>query len=504
MDKKALLAQDGWDPSIEQQTFGDQHPYASATPPGPGPNFGPTYPAPYVPQQSFPYIPEDAPPMYSAKNPAKNASAPPSRNPQEHTSSPSRNPQEYIPPPSSPREQEDTYYPQGYQPVPQQETTPSAPPSQHHYNTHQSTPPANYGATISGPHSAPVAPRRRRLKKPKKSSCCYRCCCALLLIIIVTSWYLKDFAYLIDESCNLSDNAESDTSYMFFPVDKTLDLHYAIRDGIVGNIVVRESTDWDDYPQQVVVYRTWRASSPQLSDAMRDFVSLDEVNFKVIAGMHLVFDSTEEKKKALKNNCVRVDVEIVYPIGLPGTGRLNVETTNGDIHVKFDKILKDQPPTFDTLILAATFGEIQLENVLVISNTTLTSANGHIHGSLRTAGAVEARMLNGPIDLAIHTNIIPGQKEWNPRKLDVKLDTLNGPVTLEVPPSFQGHFKIEAVVGRASITAPVSIQYKKNTSNQVSGWVSSDGKEPPSILPRMLLSSVNGNVKAKIGTSSRN
>lgn len=253
---------------------------------------------------------------------------------------------------------------------------------------------------------------------------------------------------------------------MFFPVDKTLDLHYAIRDDIVnakdwtrylpnknekrkkestlnfmflsliffqvGNIVVRESTDWDEYPQQVVVYRTWRASSPQLSDAMKDFVTLDEANFKVIAGMQLVFDSAEEKNKALKNNCVRVDVEIVYPISLPGTGRLKVETTNGDIHVKFDKILKDQPPTFDTLILATKLGEIQLENVLVISNTTLTSASGHIHGSLRTAGAVEARMLNGPIDLAINTNIIPGQKDWNPRKLDVKLDTLNGPVTLEV------------------------------------------------------------------------
>lgn len=55
MDKKALLAQDGWDPSIEQQTFGDQHPYASATPPGPGPDFGSTYSVPYIPQQSFPY-----------------------------------------------------------------------------------------------------------------------------------------------------------------------------------------------------------------------------------------------------------------------------------------------------------------------------------------------------------------------------------------------------------------------------------------------------------------
>ncbi|KAG0325201.1 hypothetical protein BG000_001904, partial [Podila horticola] len=149
MDKKALLAQDGWDPSIEQQTFGDQHPYASATPPGPGPNFGPSHSVPYIPKQPFTYIPEDAPPMYSPKNPVKNASAPPPRNPQE-----------YIPPPPTPREQEDTYYPQGYQPVPQQETAPSAPPSPHHYDPHQSTSPANYGSTNS-PHSASVAPRRK-------------------------------------------------------------------------------------------------------------------------------------------------------------------------------------------------------------------------------------------------------------------------------------------------------------------------------------------------------
>ncbi|KAG0025715.1 hypothetical protein BGZ82_009877, partial [Podila clonocystis] len=161
MDKKALLAQDGWDPSIEQQTFGDQHPYASATPPGPGPSFGPTHSVPYIPQQSFHNIPEDAPPMYSAKNPVKNASAPPLRNPQEYTSPSPRNPQANIPPPPFPRQQEDTYYPQGYQPVPQQETAPSAPPSQHHYGPHQSTLPVNYGAINNTPHSASVVPRRR-------------------------------------------------------------------------------------------------------------------------------------------------------------------------------------------------------------------------------------------------------------------------------------------------------------------------------------------------------
>ncbi|KAG0039557.1 hypothetical protein BGZ82_007665 [Podila clonocystis] len=313
-----------------------------------------------------------------------------------------------------------------------------------------------------------------------------------------------DKLYLIDGNCNLSDNAESESAGMVFPANKTLDFYYEIRDGIVGNIVVREATDWDDEPNRVKVHRTWRASSTQLSDAMSDFVRLDEANSQVIAGLHLDFNSTKEKEEALKNNCVRADVEIVYPLGLPGTGRLKIEVTNGDIHVMFDKILKDQPPTFDTLILTTANGEIQLDNVLVISNTTLLSANGHVYGSLRTAGAVEAKVLNGPIDIAIDTGIIPGQTAWNPRKLDVKLDTLNGPVTLDVLPLFQGHFEMGAVVGRASITASDRIQYKKNTSNQVIGWVSVDGKEPLSKLPRIHLSSLNGNVKAKIGASSRN
>ncbi|KAG0034188.1 hypothetical protein BGZ81_005893 [Podila clonocystis] len=442
--------------------------------------------------------------MYSAKNPVKNASAPPLRNPQEHTSPPPRNPQANISPTPFPREQEDTYYPQGYQPVPQLETAPSAPPSQHHYDPRLSTLPANYGATNNVPHSASVIPRRKRFKRPKKSSCCYRCCCAFLLIVILTCWYLKDFAYLIDGNCNLSDNAETDTADMWFPADKTLDLYYEIQDGIVGNIVVKEATDWDHEPGKVKVHRTWRASSARLSDAMGDFIQLDEANSKVFAGLHLEFNSAKEKEEALKNNCVRADVEIVYPLGAPGTGRLKVEVTNGDIHVMFDKILKDQPSTFDTLILTTGNGEIQLDNVLVVSNTTLLSANGHVYGSLRTAGAVEAKVLNGPIDIAIDTGIIPGQTAWNPRKLDVKLATLNGPVTLDVLPSFQGHFEMDAIVGRASITASDRIQYKINTSKEVVGWVSVDGKEPLSKLPRMLLYSINGNVKAKIGAPSRN
>ncbi|KAF9311604.1 hypothetical protein BG003_007195, partial [Podila horticola] len=270
----------------------------------------------------------------------------------------------------------------------------------------------------------------------------------------------------------------------------------------IGKIVVREGTDWDY--DQVIVQRTWRASSPRLSDALEDFLTLDEANLKVRIGVHLVFNSSEERKEALRNNCARVDVEIVYPLARPGTGRLQVEVINGDIHVKFDKVHTDSPPTFDTLILTATNGEIQLENVPVINNTSLSSANGQVYGSLRTAGAVEAGVLNGPIHLAIDTSAIHSQKEWNPKNLDVKLDTLNGPVALEILPSFQGHFGIEAVVGRASITASDSIHYKKNTSNQVIGWVSSNGKEPISKLPRLRLSSLNGNVKTKIGTSPRN
>ncbi|KAF9383803.1 hypothetical protein CPC16_008753 [Podila verticillata] len=376
MDKKALLAQDRWDPSIEQETFGDQHPYASATPPGPGPNFGPSTSTPSNPRP-FPYIPEDAPPMYSSKDPVKNASAPLPRNPQEHVSPPYRNPQE------------GTHYPQGYQPVPQE------------------------------------------------------------------------------------------------------------IDPYVGNIVIREAADWD-IPDCVLVHRTWRTSSAKLSDAITDYISLDELKLTAELRIELNFNSTEERKQALRGNCARVDVEIVYPREMPGTGRLKVQVTNGDIQAVFDKVPGISPPTFETLILETTNGEIQLENVQVIGNTKLGAANGHVYGSLTTVGAVEASLLNGPIDLAINTGILPGVEKWNPEELDVDLETLNGPVTLEIHPSFQGHFEIVAAVGRTSITSSDKIHYKTSTSNKQIGWVSADGTEPTGRLPRMRLATVNGNIRAKI------
>lgn len=494
MDKKALLAQDRWDPSIEQETFGDQHPYASATPPGPGPNFGPSTSTPSNPRP-FPYIPEDAPPMYSSKDPVKNASAPLPRNPQEHVSPPYRNPQE------------GTHYPQGYQPVPQ-EIDPYVPPPQHPYNPHQSTPPLsplsplppiNYGATNNALHSAnsSVAPKRRRLKRPKRSSGCYRCCCALLLVIILMSWFLKDIWIDIDGNCNLPERAESDTSSYVLPANKTLDLSYTVVDGIVGNIVIREAADWD-IPDCVLVHRTWRTSSAKLSDAITDYISLDELKLTAELRIELNFNSTEERKQALRGNCARVDVEIVYPREMPGTGRLKVQVTNGDIQAVFDKVPGISPPTFETLILETTNGEIQLENVQVIGNTKLGAANGHVYGSLTTVGAVEASLLNGPIDLAINTGILPGVEKWNPEELDVDLETLNGPVTLEIHPSFQGHFEIVAAVGRTSITSSDKIHYKTSTSNKQIGWVSADGTEPTGRLPRMRLATVNGNIRAKI------
>lgn len=195
--------------------------------------------------------------------------------------------------------------------------------------------------------------------------------------------------------------------------------------------MIREADNWD-ISNRVLVYRTWRTSSEKLSDAVNDFLELDEHKLTVDFGIELVFNSSEERKKALRGNCARADVEIVYPRAMPGTGRLKVQVTNGNIQAVFDKVPSLPPPTFETLILKTTNGEIQLENVQIIGNTTLSAANGHVYGSLRTVGTVEASLLNGPIDLAISTGILPGVEKWNPKELDVKLETLNGPVTLEV------------------------------------------------------------------------
>ena len=195
--------------------------------------------------------------------------------------------------------------------------------------------------------------------------------------------------------------------------------------------MIREADNWD-ISNRVLVYRTWRTSSEKLSDAINDFLDLDEHKLTVDFGIELVFNSSEERKEALRGNCARADVEIVYPRAMPGTGRLKVQVTNGNIQAVFDKVPSLPPPTFETLILKTTNGEIQLKNVQVIGNTTLSIANGHVNGSLRTVGTVKASLLNGPIDLAISTGILPGVEKWNPKELDVKLETLNGPVTLEV------------------------------------------------------------------------
>ncbi|KAG0340719.1 hypothetical protein BG004_006293 [Podila humilis] len=305
------------------------------------------------------------------------------------------------------------------------------------------------------------------------------------------------FDDLFGGNCTVSDLSFTSADVFGFPPGSIFDLSYAAQDGIIGNVAIKESDEWDE--KQIVVRVSYGASTAELFDSMSALILLNETAMVGSAAFFLRGVTPEAKKKLLRGNCARADVEIVYPRTRPGTGRLMVDILNGDISAEFDRHLGSKPATFDELVLKSMNGDIQLEHVPVLKNLTMFTANGHIYGSVRTGSVLGVSVVNGPIDLAVDTVPIPGaDKHWNAMGLDANLLTINGHITLDISPSFEGHFELETAVGRPSVVAKDPINYVTKTATNLKGWVSADGQEPVTVLPKLAMFAANGNVKVKV------
>ncbi|KAF9422060.1 hypothetical protein BGZ94_008658 [Podila epigama] len=431
MDKKQHPIPD--DSAVERDTFGSQHPFAAASPSGPAPNFGPSNLPPLG-------VPGDVPPTYSPREqPLASASAPPPRNPQ-------------------------PFQPNGYQPVPQEDTSVFPPPPPppplpvEHTGQREQYPsepqyPSNYGAI--------------RNKSPPPQ-------------------------LIIGDSCAIPDTSQNIESELQLPAAENFELKVAVED-IPSNVIVKESEDSQEKTIKLVF--GWQASNDKLLNAIGHTLVLNSTHSDASFKIFVRGDGTE-KKRLLRENCAQATVKLIYPRSIRGTGRLKVDVLSGDIHFKFSKSPSEPPPFFGSLVLYTVSSDIQLENVPVLHSIKIESVNGRVHGSLRTAGVVNIGLVNGAIDLTVDTEDAMQTKDPSDSQLDIQLSTVNGPIDLAMLNTFHGHFDLMSSVGRPSIESPDQIHYKTKTTSKAIGWVSADGKEPARSLPRMNLHSFNGNVKA--------
>jgi hypothetical protein len=178
-----------------------------------------------------------------------------------------------------------------------------------------------------------------------------------------------------------------------------------------------------------------RATSTQLLEQLEQSLSRLDAPFNGYRSTIHIHDRNdkEKKKRLLRRNCARADVEITYPRPSPGAGRLEVSVANGEL------ALKMSPPgqawdgtltSFEQVRLKLLNGGINFDNLVVSRALHVEVANGHIRGNVHTAGTIAAQTMNGQIQLGIDTN--PLRADWSPSNLMVNAETLNGEIELNM------------------------------------------------------------------------
>ncbi|KAF9084286.1 hypothetical protein BGX27_003846, partial [Mortierella sp. AM989] len=303
-------------------------------------------------------------------------------------------------------------------------------------------------------------------------------------------------------SCYISDDSEPRTATQVVPASPDLSLKFEILDGITGNIIVKESDSYADHA--IRIKSTIRASSTSLLDQIQ--TSYDSSSVRSAHSWIHIKDSNdkEAKKRLLRGNCARSDVEIIYPRSFPGTGKLQLSATNGKFNINMNNHTDSWGPvltSFEELQMGLTNGEVNVDGVVVSKKLLMEVANGHIMGNVKSAGKVVAQIINGPVDLEIDST--PRRDDWDANNLHVAINTVNGRIGLYLVKRFLGHFSFSATIGTPTIRLASSskdiIKFTARSGHEVKGWISVDQNEPDA-LSKLDLTTVNGNILVEVET----
>ncbi|KAF9427566.1 hypothetical protein BGZ94_004654 [Podila epigama] len=272
-------------------------------------------------------------------------------------------------------------------------------------------------------------------------------------------------------------------------------LRISVRDNLYANIVVKQSDSWDE--ETIMVYQNWSASGPELFDAFSRNIHPDMSIHLTTFGFYLDGDSSEMKKRLLRGQCGRVDIQLEYPRKLPGAQMLEIDITHGNVEFQFDKHIKGALPSFEEIAVTVASGNVRLENVPVLNSTRINVIEGQVSGSVRTVGKVDVSLAKGPIDLTVQNVLLDGEEPRDATNMDIRLGTFQGPIDLQVSPSFFGHFDLATSLGQLAIEAE-GARLKSKTASQLSGWVSPDRQEPPNASSLINIRANNGDGRLKV------
>jgi len=157
----------------------------------------------------------------------------------------------------------------------------------------------------------------------------------------------------------------------------------------------------------------------------------------------------------------------------PGGGRSNTE--DNDVEVTFEV----QVPAGVRFEGATVNGDISGRSLP--SDAELTTVNGDVE--LEAGGVAHATTVNGSIDVRM------GSAKWTET---LEFTTVNGGITVELPPSISAEFEASTVNGSVESDFPITIQGKMSPRS-LRGRIGDGG-------PRLRMTTVNGSIRLEKGS----
>ncbi|KAF9277786.1 hypothetical protein BGZ68_008995 [Mortierella alpina] len=206
---------------------------------------------------------------------------------------------------------------------------------------------------------------------------------------------------------------------------------------------------------------------------------------------HLRTEDPDEKKKLLRGHCTKMDIELIFPRGVPYPQLLTVNGVLGNVHIQLDS------PTaiFDSMRLDVTDGNIFFEGLSIKEEARFRVGTGKLQGSMRAIGEVNLETTVGDMDVEIHPSL--AFQDSGSENLNVTLKNTEGSIKLVMAQRYQGHFSLysgnkQHAMLSGSSAYPDKIKYSAHSEHQSEGWITEDGKKPATALPRIALSADAG------------
>ncbi|KAF9277787.1 hypothetical protein BGZ68_008996 [Mortierella alpina] len=259
-------------------------------------------------------------------------------------------------------------------------------------------------------------------------------------------------------------------------------------DYIPGNVVIRENDDLEE--EDVLLRFHKRSTSTKVLDDL--YVKVESIP----SSFHRAFplfrtEDVDEKQKLLRGHCTKIDVELIYPRGVPYPQLLTVNGVLGNVHIQ----LASPMAIFDRMRLDVTVGNIFIEGLSIKEEASFSVGTGKLQGSMRAIGEVNLETALGDMDVEIHPSL--AFQDSGSENLNVTLNNREGSIKLVMAQRYQGHFSLysgnkQHAMFPGSSAYPDMIKYSAHSKHRLEGWITEDGKKPTTALPRLAVSAAAG------------